>query len=122
MPSWVADRHWMCPVQMAKIDKFTKSQLSTLKKRVKGLREQVKDVKEGEGNTKLTQVCSIPFADPLRQHVLIGRQALFRSVQLSWNATAVCLINCPDCIKCWVSWCGWLCFALNMLPEFTQGR
>lgn len=43
-------------VQMAKIDKFTKSQLSTLKKRVKTLREQVKDVKEGEGNNKLTQV------------------------------------------------------------------
>ena len=32
-------------VQMGKIDKFTKSQLSTLKKRVKTLREQVKDVK-----------------------------------------------------------------------------
>lgn len=41
---------------MAKIDKFTKSQLSILKKRVKTLREQVKDVKEGEGNAKLTQV------------------------------------------------------------------
>ena len=43
-------------MQMAKIDKFTKSQLSTLKKRVKSLREQVKDVKEGEGNNNLTQV------------------------------------------------------------------
>ncbi len=42
--------------QMGKIDKFTKSQLSTLKKRVKSLREQVKDVKEGEGNSELTQV------------------------------------------------------------------
>ena len=41
---------------MAKIDKFTKAQLSTLKKRVKSLREQVKDVKEGEGNSQLTQV------------------------------------------------------------------
>ncbi len=44
------------PAQMAKIDKFTKSQLSILKKRVKTLREQVKDVKEGEGSSKLTQV------------------------------------------------------------------
>ena len=41
---------------MKKIDQFTKTQLSTLKKRVKTLREQVKDVKEGEGNNKLTQV------------------------------------------------------------------
>ena len=45
---------------MGKIDKFTKSQLSTLKKRVKTLREQVKDVKEGEGNTKMTQVSHLP--------------------------------------------------------------
>jgi len=46
-------------VQMGKIDKFTKSQLSTLKKRVKSLREQVKDVKEGEGNSELTQVSNM---------------------------------------------------------------
>ena len=43
-------------MQMKKIDQFTKTQLQTLKKRVKALREQVKDVKEGEGNSKLTQV------------------------------------------------------------------
>ena len=46
---------------MAKIDKFTKAQLSTLKKRVKSLREQVKDVKEGEGNSQLTQVRAALF-------------------------------------------------------------
>ena len=49
---------------MKKIDQFTKTQLSTLKKRVKTLREQVKDVKEGEGNNKLTQV------SPQSQHCL----------------------------------------------------
>ena len=49
----------MGAAQMAKIDKFTKAQLSTLKKRVKSLREQVKDVKEGEGNSQLTQVRAV---------------------------------------------------------------
>ena len=55
-PSGCADGTVWARVQMAKIDKFTKAQLSTLKKRVKSLREQVKDVKEGEGNSQLTQV------------------------------------------------------------------
>lgn len=69
-------------VQMGKIDKFTKSQLSTLKKRVKTLREQVKDVKEGEGNNKMTQV----------RHLLAPQIMLQEPFQ--------CIIDLERCTMC----------------------
>ena len=47
--------------QVTKINKFTQSQVSALKKRLKALREQVRDAKDSKNNTELTQVQHHPL-------------------------------------------------------------
>ena len=42
--------------QVSKINKFTQSQVSALKKRLKGLRDQVRDSKDASKSEQLTQV------------------------------------------------------------------
>ena len=48
---------WLgCCAQVSKINKFTQSQVSALKKRLKGLRDQVRDSKDASKSEQLTQV------------------------------------------------------------------
>lgn len=48
----------MCCLQVSKINKFTQNQVSSLKKRLKSLRDQVRDAKDSQ-NSALTQVMSM---------------------------------------------------------------